>query len=315
MSGGNGFFMASSEYSGSAGETARPTLEVEYVYDPKVIVTESEDSTIVFEKGETTDDFDVVLAEEPIDDVEVTVDPNTNVQDYRLPGAAGPGFPITLTFTTGNWNTAQTVTVKAVDDPDPEGPEIGKILFRTASNDPNFDGLSVRSVKVNIVDNDRAEVEITPISGLEVDEEGPTTDQYTIVLRAEPVADVMIYPSDDADPNEVMISPSTLTFTAANWAAPQTVTVTAIDDDVLEAVGGLFHSASVSHSIASDDLEYSSLILSSVSVKVFDNECGAWDYDPMDFDQDCYVRLTDFADFALHWLNCSHPADENCTIY
>ncbi|MBN2376937.1 MAG: DNRLRE domain-containing protein, partial [Sedimentisphaerales bacterium] len=308
LNAGDGFFMASSEYAGVATETARPTLEVEYIFNPKVLITESEGTTVVYEQGLTTDDFEVVLALEPDNDVEITVEPNTNTQDYRLVGAAGPGFPIKLTFTTGNWNTAQTVTVKAVDDPDPEGPEIGKILFHTVSDDPNFDDIAVRSVRVNVVDNDRASVVIDPITGLEVDEEGETTDQYTVVLQSQPGAEVTISTSDSSDPNEVMISPSTLTFTTANWATPQTVTVKAIDDDVLEAVGGVSHTTLVSNDIASDDLEYDSLILSSVLVKIFDNECGAWDYDPMDFDENCYVDLKDFAEFASHWLNCSQPA-------
>jgi hypothetical protein len=36
-------------------------------------------------------------------------------------------------------------------------------------------------------------------------------------------------------------------------------------------------------------------------------------YLPMDFNQDCYVDLQDFATFANEWLKCNHPSDPSCT--
>lgn len=35
-------------------------------------------------------------------------------------------------------------------------------------------------------------------------------------------------------------------------------------------------------------------------------------YKQTDLDQDCYVRLGDFALFAAEWLECTHPADQTC---
>ena len=36
-------------------------------------------------------------------------------------------------------------------------------------------------------------------------------------------------------------------------------------------------------------------------------DCGDWGYHEMDFDENCYVDLRDFAEFASQWLNCTHP--------
>ncbi|HCN06965.1 MAG TPA: hypothetical protein DIT01_03455, partial [Lentisphaeria bacterium] len=70
-------------------------------------VTESSGSTVVAESA-GTDSFDVVLDAQPESDVVLTVTSNSEA-DAAVDKA-------TLTFTTGNWDTVQTVTVTAVDD-------------------------------------------------------------------------------------------------------------------------------------------------------------------------------------------------------
>ena len=72
-----------------------------------ISVTVSGGSTSVDESG-TTDTFDVVLSEQPATSAVVSL------------SSSDPGevtvSPATLTFTTENWNSAQTVTVTGVDD-------------------------------------------------------------------------------------------------------------------------------------------------------------------------------------------------------
>jgi hypothetical protein len=71
---------------------------------------------------------------------------------------------------------------------------------------------------------------VDPSAGLQTSEPGDA-DGFTVVLNAEPTADVVIdLVSDDA--SEGTASPSTLTFTAANWNDPQQVGVMGVDDDV-----------------------------------------------------------------------------------
>jgi hypothetical protein len=50
-----------------------------------------------------------------------------------------------------------------------------------------------------------------------------------VVLNSQPTADVVI-PVASSDPTEGTVSASSLTFTAADWNVPQSVTVTGVDD-------------------------------------------------------------------------------------
>ena len=70
--------------------------------------------------------------------------------------------PAQLVFTPGNWNTAQSVTVSAVDDALAEGAHVETITHAAASSDGNYNGISVASVTVNVTDNDSAGVSVTP---------------------------------------------------------------------------------------------------------------------------------------------------------
>ena len=65
----------------------------------------------------------------------------------------------------------------------------------------------------------------------EVDESG-TTDTFTVVLDAEPTSDVVLTITSD-DTGEATV-PAILTFTAANWDTPQTITVTGVDDSIID---------------------------------------------------------------------------------
>ena len=57
------------------------------------------------------------------------------------------------------------------------------------------------------------------------------TDTFTVVLTAQPLANVVITVVS-ANTGEATASPSSLTFTAANWNTAQTVTVTGVNDAV-----------------------------------------------------------------------------------
>ena len=73
-------------------------------------------------------------------------------------------------------------------------------------------------------------VTVTP-STLAFDE--GTNDSYTVVLDTQPESDVIIDVTPffySSSPSTVSISETSLTFTADNWASPQTVTITALED-------------------------------------------------------------------------------------
>ena len=143
-----------------------------------------------------------------------------------------------------------------------------------------------------------------------VSETGPTSDSYTVVLKALPSASVLITvePTADLNVGTGAGNPKTLTFTTGNWNTAQTVTVTAVDDEELEGDEVI----TIKHTISSGDADYNRSGVRNVYVNVEDNDCGAWGYSPMDFNLDCYVDLKDFAEFASHWLECTEPDNPNC---
>lgn len=171
----------------------------------------------------TQDSFVVVLQTEPVADVTIDVR-SSDTSEATV-------SPAQLVFTPANWNVPQTVTVTGEDDFVVDGDQPFTIeLGPAVSADPVYADLGADDIPGVNSDDDVAGIVVTPTSGL-VTTEGGGTDTFTVVLTSEPTSDVSIALSS-SNPAEGTVSPTTLTFTAANWDQPQTVTVTGVDDTV-----------------------------------------------------------------------------------
>lgn len=103
-----------------------------------------------------------------------------------------------------------------------------------------FSGLSVGIASLLALsaacgDNDRIAgptLLIEPGTGLEVTEGGGTAT-FTVALASAPAGELTIALAS-SDASEGSVSPTTLTFTADNFATPITVTVTGVDDDLVD---------------------------------------------------------------------------------
>ncbi len=73
---------------------------------------------------------------------------------------------------------------------------------------------------------------------------------FNVVLDSQPTADVTI-PVSSSNTNEGSVDKTSLVFTSANWATPQTVTVTGVDDFVDD--GNLGYSVILGAAISDDD--------------------------------------------------------------
>ena len=134
-----------------------------------VTLTETSGSTAVSELGTTTDTYGVVLASEPSNSVTVTVnDSNPDVSATD-----------TLTFTTGNWNTPQNVTVTAVDDDIYELAHTASLTHSASSSDSNYSGISINNITANITDDELKPVVTLSLSSPTLDENGETTTTVT----------------------------------------------------------------------------------------------------------------------------------------
>ena len=171
-------------------------------------------------------------------------------------------FPETLTFTTGDWDTAQTVTVTGVEDGDANDENV------TLSNEPNgadYVGVSTEDVALKVADNDTPSVRVSRTT-LTVTEEDTTGASYTLELSTLPTANVTVTVEGHAG-TDVTPFPITVTFTSQNWETAQTVTVKAGNDS--DKTNDL---VTLTHSATSTDADYGDIAVASVTVTVSDND-------------------------------------------
>lgn len=91
-----------------------------------------------------------------------------------------------------------------------------------------------------------------------VNEMAQTWDTYEIRLLSQPTGDVLIMTA--YDPSHLHLEPGSLLFTAENWMTPQTITVTALDDGIVEGT----HTAVITHAASGggfDDADIDSVLV------------------------------------------------------
>lgn len=172
-----------------------------------------------------TASFQVVLQTQPTANVAVTLQ-----SDDASEGTSNQSM---LTFTIANWNVPQLVTLTGQNDDIDDGDVTYHVTFtNTSSADPIYNNLSIPNLTLQNTDNDTASFTVTPTSGLQTTEAGGTAN-FTVRLTSEPSAAVTISVTS-SDTDEGTPSVSQLVFTQANWDAPQSVTVTGVDDGVAD---------------------------------------------------------------------------------
>jgi hypothetical protein len=266
-----------------------------------VAVTQTGGSTAVTE-ATVTDTYKVVLTASPGAGKTVTVTPSA-VQPWQVASAVASTditfSPTVLTFTDANWNTAQTVTVTAVDDAvvnsflaanAPLNVRVATIRHAITSTDADYHGTQVSEFNCAITDNDTANRRFAPnkftATGIPVVTEGSTTDNYVLdfATGTAPTASVTVTLNYDstrvnlAGPNDAntvftTVSPgvATLTTTAAGYANDRTITITAVDDATRQGV----QFSTITHSTSSTDTAYNGLTCAPVRVRVNDNDNAA----------------------------------------
>ena len=115
-----------------------------------------------------------------------------------------------------------------------------------------------------IVDDDTAGVRLAP-RALIVSEAG-LTDTYQVVLESAPTAIVTMSIVPDT---QLVPTPAAVAFTALTWATPQTVTVAAVDDVLVES---LTHAGTLTHTIVSSDANYTGTFVITVTAVITDND-------------------------------------------
>ena len=252
---------ASGPYSGLAAAGVAVTV----TDDDAASVTVSKTTLTVAEGGDNT--YTVLLDAQPTSDVVINVT-KSGSSDVTV-------SPATLTFTSINWDTAQTVTVAAAQDADAanDTASIAHAVNASQSAD-EYDAAAIAGVAVTVDDDETAGATVSK-SRLRMDEGGSNT--YTVKLNAQPASDVVI--AVTSDNSDVTVdtdaatsgSQNTLTFTPSNWSTAQTVTVAADQDaDAADDAASIAHAVVAARSAN----EYDNVTIARVRVTVTDDEIG-----------------------------------------
>lgn len=170
-----------------------------------------------------------------------------------------------LTFTTANYNVPQTITVTGVDNNTvPDASTTISLAVNDALSYDGYDGITA-TVSVNVTNDDLAGFIVAPLA-LTINEGGPA-GQFTIVLTAQPLADVVFDLVNAAPVNTTHLSQ--VTFTPANWNVPAVVTVAAIED-LLDA--DRTDVIAVTVNTALSDNSFDALSAQNVTVNIEDND-------------------------------------------
>ncbi len=200
------------------------------VTDPGTITIVNDDNppTIsIADKTDTEDSGSFVFTVKLSNASSQTITVNYNTSDST---AIAPVdyTPLTGTLTFNPGVISQTITVPILEDFVDESSE----RFFVNLTNPTNATISDNQASGNITDNDSAGITISPANGLVTTEAGGTAN-FNIQLDSQPTADVTLSFSS-SKVSEGTVSVSSATFTAANWNTPQTITVTGVNDGVID---------------------------------------------------------------------------------
>ena len=255
---------AGSDYAVGAPSSATGTIN----NDDTAAITVTPTAGLVTTEAGGTATFTVVLGSQPTGDVTIGLSSSNTTE--------GTVAPSSLVFTSGNWNVAQTVTVTGVDDLIVDGSVAYTINTAAAtSSDSNYNGVNPANVSVSNSDNDTAGVTVSPTSGLVTTEAGGTAT-FTVVLDSQPTGDVTVGLSS-SDTTEGTVAPTGLTFTSVNWNVAQTVTVTGVDDLIVD--GNVAYTINTA-AATSSDTNFNGVDPANVSVSNTDNDTAGITVEP-----------------------------------
>jgi hypothetical protein len=144
----------------------------------------------------------------------------------------GTVSPSSVSFDANDYNAIKTVTVTGFPDAVEDGEQTYFVKVGPAvSGDPRYGGRTVPNVRFSNTDDDTAGITVDKTSL--TTSEGGATDTFSVVLNSEPTSTVTI-PVSSSDLMEGHLSTGSLVFTAGDWNAPHTVTVTGQNDDVAD---------------------------------------------------------------------------------
>lgn len=223
---------------------------------------------LILEEGKTGQNYELALSARPTADVTISFADSTDRVVFN---------PSTLVFTPENYDTAQTLTLLALDDSIDQDDTVSATLsIEMASTDSNFNQSITDAAIVKIADNDVAGLAVTQ-DGIPVTAENASFQlvegddaplEFKVALSSQPAANVDIDILDRST-DSVGVTDGALQFRPDNWDQPQTFRIRTVDDQEFE---GLNFTGDFEVSVLSSDSRYSAFNGAKFQVTVVDND-------------------------------------------
>ncbi len=222
------------------------------IVDDDVFVEFSDTAYLVAE-ADGTATITVTLQNPSAQDVMVDyrTDDNTAVAGADYTAVSG-----TLTFTAGT--TVLTFTIPILDDVIFEPAETVTLTLQNVINGES--GIINPATLIILSEEALPEILVVPTT-LNLTE--GSSDNYAVWLTTEPTDAVTVTISTNG---ETTVSPTSLTFTPANWQVAQQVSVTAVLDSDIEG----WHTDLITHIATSNDSNYNNILINDVTVNISD---------------------------------------------
>lgn len=234
--------------------------------------------------------FSVVLRTAPSASVVVPI--NDTYDATNAGQREGIAAPTSLTFTTGNWNVPQNVTVSSVDDLEVDGTKTYTLgVSPVSSSDSSYNGLDPRNVIV--INNDKSVPGYTytlfdattgstnastgaTVNGFATDERnnmGSTYSRFQMKLRSKPSSNVTLNFATSNSGISQLVTTS-LTFTPSNWDQDQWVYVTGKSNGTDSVTGNGNIDYNITFTVSTSDSTYNTIPKPTFVMRSCDNDSG-----------------------------------------
>ena len=271
---GNETFNIAHAVTGTVGSrvSATPThLTVTRTDDDEPNLDLGTTTAVTVTEGSSTS-YDIKLTQGPTATVMLTVTATGN-DDVRVStdSCATLAASATLSFSTTDWNTAQSLTVCGAEDYDASNDEAS--LTYSASGG-GYGTLSYPPTPVTVTDNDTEGITISPTTVLISELEGGfATATYEVSLSAAPTGGSVTVDIDVANNPDVTTVPEELTFALSDWTTAATQTVTkSVEISVADDDGAGDDTADIVHTKSGVDYDLGGPASYSLTVNIMDTD-------------------------------------------
>ncbi|MEM6978232.1 MAG: Calx-beta domain-containing protein [Planctomycetota bacterium] len=138
-----------------------------------------------------------------------------------------------IRFAAGQTASSDQIRIAAVDNEVDDGDKDIAITFRVESQDQPYADLPIDPLTVRVIDDDEVGVIVANAANLVVDE-NQSTATFNVRLSSPP-SDVVTFDVTSLTTDEVIVSGGSIEFDQNTWDQPQTITVTGVPDDIVDA--------------------------------------------------------------------------------